>query len=191
MTRFGQTPSQTAGPFFHLRLGGSEQHRLVEPGASGAIRIEGRVRDGEGAAVVDALIEIWQADSEGRYAHPSDRWPHERGRFTGFGRAQSDPKTGLYAFETRKPGRVAAPGGGLQAPHASLVVFARGLLGHLYSRVYFDDELAANAVDPVLSAVDADRRGTLVAVREGAGEPAVYRHDIVLAGPGETVFFDV
>ncbi|HEY4012583.1 MAG TPA: protocatechuate 3,4-dioxygenase subunit alpha [Polyangiaceae bacterium] len=191
MTRLLQTPSQTAGPFFHLRLGGAHQHRLVEPGSSGAIRIEGRVLDGEGAPVVDALIEIWQADAEGRYVHPADRWPREPGCFTGFGRAQTDPKTGVYVFETRKPGRVPGAGGGLQAPHASLVVFARGLLGHLYSRVYFDDEAAANAVDPVLSSVRADRRGTLVAVRDGRGDPPAYRHDIVLQGPGETVFFDV
>ena len=191
MTGQRQTPSQTAGPFFHLRLGGPDQHRLSDARTAGAIRIEGRVVDGDRQPVGDALIELWQADAEGRYLHPADLWPNDRGPFTGFGRACTDPKTGEYSFETTKPGRVRGPHGGLQAPHASLVVVARGLLGHLYTRVYFEDEPDANEEDPVLSSVAQDRRSTLVAARLVREGPPAYRHDIVLHGADETVFFDV
>ncbi len=191
MTLLLQTPSQTAGPFFHLRLGGPNQHRLVDEGSDGAIRIEGRVLDGERQPVGDALIELWQADAEGRYLHPADRWPRGAERFTGFGRACTDRESGQYAFETQKPGRVRAPHGGWQAPHATLVIFARGLLGHLYTRVYFEDESTENEDDPVLSSVVEERRPTLVAARLVREGPPTYRHDIVLHGPDETVFFDV
>jgi protocatechuate 3,4-dioxygenase alpha subunit len=199
VTRAGQTPSQTVGPFFHLRLGGADEHRLWPREAPGALRLEGRVLDGEGQPVVDALVELWQADAEGRFCHPHDRWPRRAGDFTGFGRAATDSKTGRYAFETLRPGRVrASPRTPLQAPHLSLTLFARGLLGHLFTRVYFDDEVAANAEDPVLLRVRPDRRSTLVATRiDGEASEAahregrVYRHDLVLQGPDETVFFDV
>ena len=136
---------------------------------------------------------LWQADAEGRYCHPRDRWPPARGGFTGFGRSATDAE-GAYAFETQKPGRVrAGPGdgkGALQAPHASLVVLARGLLAHLYTRVYFADEAEANAGDPVLAQVPPARRRTLIAVR-APGSALIYRHDVVLQGADETVFFNV
>ncbi|MBV9945993.1 MAG: protocatechuate 3,4-dioxygenase subunit alpha [Myxococcales bacterium] len=195
MSRRDQTPSQTVGPFFHMRLGGAQENRLCAPAVAGALRLEGRVLDGEGQPVGDALLEVWQADGDGRFCHPLDRWPPEPGRFTGFGRATTNAKTGAYAFETRKPGRVRDAAGAWQAPHLSVVVFARGLLGHLYTRVYFDDEVRPNAEDPVLSSVPPERRRTLVASRVTAGSPGdvpdVYRHDLVLQGEGETVFFDV
>ena len=136
------------------------------------------------------MIEIWQADVEGHYAHPSDRWPMATGGFTGFGRATTDV-LGAFAFETSKPGRVRGPGDRLQAPHASLTIVARGLLGHLYTRVYFGDEPASNAEDPVLSAVAAERRKTLIAARGTREGVPAYHFDIVLSGPDETVFFDV
>jgi protocatechuate 3,4-dioxygenase alpha subunit len=189
MSRLGQTPSQTVGPFFHMRLGEPAPGRLVAPGARGAIRIEGRVLDGGREPVADALVELWQADAEGRYCHPHDRWPPTRGGFTGFGRSATDAE-GAYVFETQKPGRVRARDGALQAPHASLVVMARGLLAHLFTRVYFDDEVAANAEDPVLLQVPPARRRTLIAVRAPGSAP-IYRHDLVLQGADETVFFDV
>jgi len=188
------------GPFFHLRLGGRGQEALVAPGTPGAIRIEGRVLDGQGEPVPDALIELWQADAAGRYCHPRDLWPPTRGGFTGFGRATTDGG-GAYAFETLKPGRVhdggdpptaALPGPAgphaQAAPHVSLVVFARGLLAHLHTRVYFDDEAEDNARDPVLALVPPERRRTLIAAHIS---PVAYRHDLVLQGAGETVFFDL
>jgi protocatechuate 3,4-dioxygenase alpha subunit len=191
MSRLGQTPSQTVGPFFHMQLGEPAPGLLVPPGTHGAIRIEGRVLDGGGEPVDDALVELWQADAEGRYCHPRDRWPPARGGFACFGRSATSAE-GAYAFETQKPGRVPTGDGDgtLQAPHASLIVLARGLLAHLYTRVYFEDEAAANAEDPVLAQVPPARRRTLIAVR-APGSAAIYRHDLVLQGAGETVFFDV
>jgi protocatechuate 3,4-dioxygenase alpha subunit len=195
MSRLGQTPSQTVGPFFHMRLGEPAPSLLVPPGTRGAIRIEGRVLDGGGDPVDDALVELWQADAEGRYCHPRDRWPPARGGFTGFGRSATSAE-GAYVFDTLKPGRVRSGAGAgdgkraLQAPHVSLIVLARGLLAHLYTRVYFEDEAAANAEDPVLAQVPPARLRTLIAVR-APGSAAIYRHDVVLQGADETVFFDV
>jgi protocatechuate 3,4-dioxygenase alpha subunit len=170
------TPSQTVGPFFNIGLPG-DRTEVVAPGTDGAVRIEGVVYDAEGP-VVDALIEIWQAAPSGRYDEPG---------FAGFGRAETDPQDGSYAFTTVKPGRVPGPDGALQAPHILVSVFARGLLKRLATRVYFEDEAEANAADPVLGAVDPGRRDTLVARREGN----TYRFDVRLQGHGETVFFDV
>jgi protocatechuate 3,4-dioxygenase alpha subunit len=183
------TPSQTVGPFFNIGLPG-DQSEMVEPGAEGAIVIHGVVYDGQGAPVLDALVELWQANPAGRYDHPDDRRedvPLTEG-FRGFGRAETDPQDGSFSFTTLKPGRVPAPGGGLQAPHIAVSVLARGLLKRLATRIYFADEPQANSEDPVLASVEADRRPTLMAEPDGRGG---YSFDVRLQGEGETVFFDV
>jgi protocatechuate 3,4-dioxygenase, alpha subunit len=183
------TPSQTVGPFFFDGLLGTPQNVLVEPGtAADHIRVEGRVLDGSGGVVGDAMIEIWQADAQGHYRHPADAWgPDSETGFTGFGRSGTD-ESGHYWFETIKPGPVPLEGGGLQAPHLNVHVFARGLLDHLTTRMYFSDE-DANDSDPLLGTVEAARRSTLIAERQQR-EGIVYVFDIVLQGDGETVFFD-
>jgi protocatechuate 3,4-dioxygenase alpha subunit len=161
---------------------------VVPQGTPGSIWVRGRLTDGAGEPVTDGMVETWQADAEGRFNHPDDpRGPGEQPGFRGFGRSLTD-ETGEYAVLTVKPGRVpAASGDGLQAPHVDVTVFARGLLKHLVTRLYFGDE-ASNAEDPVLALVgDAHRRDTLVAARTDDG----YRFDIRLQGEGETVFFDV
>ena len=181
------TPSQTVGPFFAILVPERGRLRLRADGASGVpIRVEGTVRDGKGAAVADALVEIWQADAAGRYHHPDDpRNGPPDASLTGFGRIHTDA-AGCFAVETIKPGRV--PGsGGPQAPHLVVGLFARGLVARLVTRIYFDDE-PSNAGDPILALVPADRRPTLVAASRGDG---AYRFDIALQGPHETVFFDV
>jgi protocatechuate 3,4-dioxygenase, alpha subunit len=194
----GITPSQTVGPFFKYGLtpGGKYDWNdaftgnLVTPDASGErIRVEGRVFDGEGQPVPDAMLEIWQADSQGRYADPQDKRALPNTKFRGFGRVGTDTN-GAYAFDTIKPGVVPDPDGKLQAPHLLLAVFARGMLRHLYTRIYFDGE-AANGSDPVLALVPSDRRATLIATREPGNGNAVYKLDLRLQGAGETVFFDV
>ena len=188
-----QTPSQTVGPYFSYGLtpkqygypfaelvGGD----LLTPDTEGEhIRIEGCVYDANGDKVSDALIEIWQADSLGRYAHPAD----PRGSntsFKGFGRmgTGTDPEQ-RFIFDTVKPGSVDAA----QAPHISVIVMMRGLLTHTFTRIYFSDEAAANAEDPVLNSVEQGRRHTLIAKRHGS----VYKFDIRMQGDDETVFFDV
>lgn len=182
------TPSQTVGPFFNIGLPG-DQAELVHAGAEGAVRVEGVVYDGEGAPVVDALVEVWQACPSGRYDHPDDPrrdLPVPDG-FRGFGRVETDPGDGSFSFVTLKPGSVPGPAGAMQAPHLMVSILARGLLKRLATRLYFEDEPEANAADPVLSAVDPGRRDTLVARRDGDA----YRFDVRLQGDGETVFFDV
>jgi protocatechuate 3,4-dioxygenase alpha subunit len=187
----GLTPSQTVGPFFHDALLRPDAHcqLLVAPGTSGErIRVEGRVLDGDGLGVPDALVELWQANSHGCYVHPADT----RGlpldpAFSGYGRTGSDAE-GRFWFETIRPGPVPFDESTLQAPHLSLTIFARGLLNHLFTRLYFADE-PANASDPILLRVPAGRRHTLIAERSEQGT-AIYRLDIVLQGPGETVFFN-
>ena len=182
------TPSQTVGPFFIIGLPFEGDERLVEEDAPGALRIEGIVFDGDGVPVDDAVVEIWQANRGGRYAHPEDTRedvPLEDG-FSGHGRCGTDV-SGRYRFVTVKPGPVPAPGGGLQAPHIEVSVLARGLLKRLATRIYFPDEAEANETDPVLSALDPERRDTLVARDDGG----VLRFDIRLQGEAETVFFDV
>lgn len=190
MRRLGQTPSQTVGPFFGMKL---KTSNVLAGGATSGqrIRIEGVVWDGDRHPIEDALIEIWQANSHGRYRHPADRrdLPLDEG-FTGFGRAESEPGTGAYRFETIKPGRVPDARGRLQAPHISMVVFARGMLNHSFTRMYFADE-EANRDDPVLARVAPERRLTLLARRIEAGPPPVYRFDVRFQGDDETVFFDV
>lgn len=186
-----QTPSQTVGPYFAYGLT-AEQYgypntqiasgRMAGDGVAGTrIRIEGAVYDADGKTVPDAMIEFWQADSTGHVA--AGKAAGNAG-FTGFGRqgtgAEPDHR---FIFETVKPGRVDAE----QAPHILVVVFLRGLLSHLYTRIYFDDEGSANAADPVLQSVPEDRRQTLIAANRGDH----YRFDIRLQGTDETVFFDV
>lgn len=193
----GLTPSQTVGPFFAYGLTPNGEYQwndvftnnLITPDVTGEqIRIEGQVFDGDGAPVPDSMLEIWQADSQGRFADPQDKRALPNAAFKGFGRCGANPK-GEFAFDTIKPGQVPGPDGKLQAPHILMAVFARGMLLQLYTRIYFDDEAERNAADPVLALVPADRRDTLIARRSGNGK--VYRFDIRLQGEGETVFFQV
>ena len=187
----GITPSQTVGPFFAFVLtphdyGGRPLFSadLATPDAAGErIRIEGYVLDGAGEPVPDAMLELWQADGAGRYPG------RDRGNagFNGFGRTELD-SNGFYAFNTVRPGPVAEPDGRVQAPHANLGIFARGLLKRLFTRVYFEGE-PANAADPVLALAPPERRSTLIASRHERGGGTVYRFDIRLQGEGETVFF--
>ena len=151
------------------------------------IRVEGKVFDGDGAPIPDCMLEIWQADSQGRFADPQDKRALPNATFRGFGRCGTDAN-GAYAFDTIKPGAVPDPDGKPQAPHLLLAVFARGMLRHLYTRIYFGGE-AGNSGDPVLTLVPADRRATLIAQRKPGN--AVYSLDIRLQGDGETVFFDM
>jgi len=195
-----QTPSQTIGPFFAYGLTPKDYGRhgiasnvlTTKETLGERVTIEGRVLDGAGDPVPDAMIEIWQANSAGRYAHPADRREEvaRDDNFQGFGRAHTGDDGGFY-FETIKPGRVPGPGNSLQAPHVGVIVFARGMLSHAYTRLYFSDETAANEEDPLLGAIEADRRGTLIAAREDLDSGLVYRFDILLQGERETVFLDV
>jgi protocatechuate 3,4-dioxygenase, alpha subunit len=179
------TPSQTVGPYFGLKLGGNTV--LAGPEANGErIRIEGQVFDGDGTFVEDALVEIWQADAGGRYPQLDNRSPG----FTGFGRVETDPTTGMYWFETIKPGRVPDPEGELQAPHLVMVVQGRGMLRPVFTRLYFSDEMEANKVDLILGMVPPERRSTLFADPVRSEDRKVYRFDVRLQGAGETVFFD-
>ena len=201
-----ETPSQTAGPYVHIGLiphqAGFDifdrnfSHVLATDATKGErIRIEGTVFDATGAAVRDALIEIWQANAAGRYNHPLDRQIDKAidDSFRGWGRTGSDFQTGLYAFETIKPGRVAGRAGrGLMAPHVNFWIVARGINTGLNTRMYFADEEAANATDPVLRMVEPEkRRSSLIAPRTSRGAVTVYTFDIYLQGERETVFFDV
>ena len=151
------------------------------------IRIEGRVLDGEGNVLPDALIETWQADGEGRYAHPADGRPPASNSFRGFGRCPT-AKDGTYHIATVKPGGVPGPSGTMQAPHLNVSVLARGVLKRLFTRIYFAGD-PANASDPILALVPADRRDTLMA-KPDPKAPNVFRFDIRLQGADETVFFD-
>jgi protocatechuate 3,4-dioxygenase alpha subunit len=191
-----QTPSQTVGPYFTMRLSAEGENVLTTPETLGQrIRIEGHVFDGDRKHIEDALIELWQADSAGRYHHPADDRvdvPLDPA-FNGFGRCASDFKTGAYSFLTIKPGPVPHPAGGMQAPHVSLTIQARGMLNPTFTRVYFSDESAANAGDPVLLSVPDARRSTLIAERIDDTDSSVptYRFDIRYQGDDETAFFDV
>ncbi len=185
------TPSQTVGPFFAYSLLGEDRSELVPPDHPSAVRIIGTVYDGAGEVVPDAMIEVWQANAYGRYAHPEDDrddLPLDE-KFEGFGRLGSDPD-GTFSFVTVKPGPVpGADGISMQAPHIAVSVFARGLLKRLVTRIYFPDEEEANAGDPVLLSVeDPQLRETLVARDEG---DAILRFDIHLQGDRQTAFFDV
>jgi protocatechuate 3,4-dioxygenase, alpha subunit len=195
----GITPSQTIGPFAAPCLTPNEQGKttyawlqlvngnLVTPDAVGdRIRIEGKMFDGQGVPVDGILFEIWQADGQGRFAHPRD--PRRTNTsFKGFGRVESN-MDGSFAFDTVKPGRVPGPNGTMQAPHIVVAIHMRGVLSHLFTRIYFSDE-ASNAEDPILQLVPADRRDTLIAKRDASG--AVYRIEFRIQGDRETVFFDL
>ncbi len=189
----GVTPSQTVGPFFAYVLTPAAYgypeiatNVVATPDAAGErIRLEGYVIDGGGDAVPDAMLEIWQADGDGRYAMADGT---ANGAFTGFGRTELDAN-GFFAFETVKPGSVPGPGGSPQAPHINLGIFARGLLKRLFTRVYLDGE-PLNGQDPILALVPPGRRGTLVSDRTMRGDRVVHTVTIRLQGEGETVFFE-
>jgi protocatechuate 3,4-dioxygenase, alpha subunit len=187
------TSSQTVGPFFAPALLREDARRnvLTRPDTVGErIRIEGRVLDGDGVPVPDALIEIWQANAQGRYNHTADQGAAQLdSSFLGFGRSGT-AEDGSYWFETVKPGLVPFDSERMQAPHICATVFSRGLLNHLVTRLYFEDE-PGNALDPVLQCVPNDRRATLLARREARGTVVVYRFDIVLQGADETAFFNL
>ncbi len=202
---FAETASQTAGPFVHIGLApatcGIDSLAplvgpvLVQPETRGErIRIEGIVYDGSGTPVRDAVIEIWQANAAGRYAHAGDLQTAKPldPAFRGWGRACCDAQTGLYQFDSIKPGVVTGRKGQPMAPHISLWIVARGINLGLHTRLYFSDEAAANAADPVLNLIEwTVRRSTLVAAREQREGVTVYRFDIRLQGEAETVFFDI
>ena len=189
---FVPTGSQTVGPYFHLGLarGGSEAGKLAAPDAQGEhIRLAIRVLDAEGAGVPDAMIELWQADANGKYDHPEDpqgKVPDPA--FVGYGRLPSD-KDGKLLFETVRPGRAAGVDGALQAPHINVHIFSRGILRHVSTRIYFAGE-PANAEDAILRLVPEARRDTLMA-RPDPQQPGTWVIDFRLCGEGETVFFDV
>jgi len=189
-TDLGLTGSQTVGPYASIGLTSELiTQYVVDPSDARAIRIHGTLRDGAGEPVPDGIIEIWQANAAGRYAHETDdrnEVPLEEG-FRGFGRSGTVDGGG-FEFVTVKPGRVPWPGGGLQAPHLAVGVFARGLLKRVVTRMYFPDETSANDEDPILSRLDAQARATLVAVPEPDG---TLRFDIRLQGAGHTTFFAV
>jgi protocatechuate 3,4-dioxygenase, alpha subunit len=181
------TPSQTIGPFFAVGLPWPDGPDVVADGSPGACWIGGRVLDGAGDPVPDALVETWQADPQGRFAHPDDpRGPAAPG-FRGFGRCPTDAE-GRWAVRTVKPGPLPGLGGGVEAPHLNVSVFARGLLGRLVTRVYFPDEPEANAADPLLGSIpDRAVRDRLVAVADGDR----LRFDIHLQGDQETPFLAI
>ncbi len=184
------TSSQTIGPYLHIGLTWLVTDNLTAPGVTGdKVTIEGIVADGDGKPVNDAIIEIWQANAHGKYAHPEDTQdkPLEAG-FKGFGRVPTDDQ-GRFRFTTIKPGRVPAPGGGAQAPHINVTIFMRGILKHMITRIYFPGD-GANAEDAVLNSVPAKRRATLVA-KPISGRGDTLEWNVVLQGDGETVFFDV
>jgi protocatechuate 3,4-dioxygenase alpha subunit len=183
------TTWQTVGPYFRIGLQWLFKENLVGPDVAGEpIEIVGRVLDADGQPVPDAMLELWQANSQGRYAHPEDTQekPIEKG-FQGFGRIPT-AEDGSFHFTTVKPGRVPGPADKLQAPHIVVSVFMRGLLRRLITRIYFPDE-PANSEDYALALVEPSRRATLIA-RESAGREGLLEWDVVLQGPDETVFFD-
>lgn len=204
-----ETASQTAGPYVHIGLSpgaaGFDIYRhelggqIAAPDTPGnRITIEGLVTDGTRAPVKDVLLEAWQADASGIYPHPEDpRSGQVAAGFRGWGRIITDFETGLWRFDTIKPGAVMGRNGRLQAPHINLWIVARGINIGLNTRLYFDDESEANAADPVLNLIEQEhRRKTLIARRavlagaQSGGLP-VYRFDIRLQGEEETVFFDI
>jgi protocatechuate 3,4-dioxygenase alpha subunit len=185
-----QTGSQTVGPFFQDALIAGGEHILVDERTAGQrIEIEGTVYDGDGAPVPDALVEIWQPDARGFFQHPADpnhaqADPH----FRGFGRSDTT-NGGQFRFVTIKPGAIARADESTHAPFVNVRIFARGMLIHAVTRLYFADE-PANQDDPILGAIDPARRQTLLARRLDRGGLPCYQFDIHLQGAGETVFFD-
>ena len=199
-----ETPSQTAGPYVHI---GTNPNRvdiaglwsedlgasMVAPGTRGRrIVITGRIFDGTGKAVRDALVELWQADADGLHNSTEERRGEADPSFRGWGRQPTDPISGEFRFLTIKPGCVPWRDGTSMAPHITVWIVARGINLGLHTRLYFDDEPEANAVDPVLARIDPSRVVTLLAIHSGeeSGMP-VYRFDVCLQGQAETVFLDV
>jgi protocatechuate 3,4-dioxygenase, alpha subunit len=187
-----QTPSQTVGPFFHYGLFTRDNlNILVTDETQGKrILIKGQVTDGAGSPVPDAMLEIWQADSQGFYNHAADP-NHARAdqNFGYFGRADT-VNNGVYTFKTVKPGSVPYDANQIQAPHINVRVFSRGILIHAYTRLYFADEAEANQNDPILKLVPEERRQTLIALPQETGDLTTYCFNIVLQGENETVFFN-
>jgi protocatechuate 3,4-dioxygenase alpha subunit len=183
------TAAQTVGPYVRIGFERFSIEDLAPAGVSGErITLSGRITDGDGAPVNDGIVEIWQANAHGKYAHPEDAQDKPvEALFRGFGRSLTDADGG-YRFATIKPGRVPGPGGAQQAPHIAVTIFMRGLLKHLITRVYFADD-PANAQDPVLNLVPAERRATLIA-RRSATDKGVFEWNVRLQGRDETVFFD-
>lgn len=202
LTYLKETPSQTAGPYVHIGLApGAAGFDIYErelgwdiagPNAAGErIRVEGLVIDGTGSPVKDVMLEAWQANAAGQYAHPEGGGAVEAG-FRGWGRVITDFATGEWGFDTVKPGTVPGRNVTTQAPHINLWIVARGINVGLNTRLYFDDEAEANASDPVLNLIEWERRrGTLLAKRTERDGQVVYRFDIRLQGEEETVFFDI
>lgn len=181
------TPSQTIGPFLHICLPWADGPYLVAEGTPGAVWITGRLTDGAEEPVPDGLVEVWQADPDGRFDHPDDpRGAVPRDGFRGFGRCATDAD-GRFGFRTVKPGPLPAEDGLVEAPHLDVSVFARGLLRQLVTRLYFPDETTANAADPVLAGLPPTDRASLVAEPDSGG----LRFDIRLRGECETPFFAV
>ena len=197
-----ESPSQTAGPYVHIGLApgaaGFDIYKrelgwdIAGPNAKGErIRVEGVVIDGTGSPIKDVLIEAWQANADGHYAHPEGGGPVEDG-FRGWGRVITDFDTGEWGFDTVKPGPVMGRNGRMMAPHINLWIVARGINIGLNTRLYFSDEAAANAADPVINLIEWERRRkTLIAQRTERDGKAVYRFDIRVQGEDETVFFDL
>ena len=177
MTAFPATPGQTIGPFYGYALPYDGDHELVRPSHPGAVRLHGRVLDGQGEPVPDALLEIWQADSAGRVVQEQGSLHRDGYTFTGWGRADTD-NNGCYSFTTIEPGQVDG-----KAPFVAMTVFARGLLDRLFTRIYLPDHPLL-AADPLLASLPDDRRGTLIAGRDQDG--LVF--DVILHGDRETVF---
>jgi protocatechuate 3,4-dioxygenase alpha subunit len=190
--RLRQTPSQTVGPFFGVGLAPRSEFQSVladDQSAGDRIRVEGRVFDGAGNPIGDALIEVWQANAHGRYRHALDSGPAPLDpHFVGFGRAATNPR-GEFVIDTIKPGAVRGPNGQWQAPHLNITLFARGMLVHAFTRMYLPDDERTGS-DPVLATVTPARRWTLIAERTDRGGQVVYCWDIHLQGDSETVFFD-
>lgn len=196
-----ETPSQTAGPYVHIgctpNFSGINGLYSEDPGSvmvnektlGKRITIRGSVHDGTGVPLKDALVEIWQADAAGLYPSPRETRGQADSNFSGWGRSPGDMESGEFVFETIKPGPVPYPDGRIQAPHVTFWIVARGINIGLHTRLYFDDEQAANAQDPILSRIEHRQRlDTLIAKSESSG---VYRFDIHLQGPVETIFFDM
>jgi protocatechuate 3,4-dioxygenase alpha subunit len=174
------------GPFLAIGLTWADGPFVVPVDSPGAIRISGQVFDGAGEPVPDAIIETWQADAHGRFAHPDDPRGGSTSTFRGFGRCATDDE-GVYAIVTVKPGPLPTGDGSTEAPHIDVSIFARGLLDRLVTRIYFPDEAEANQGDPLLTSLPESARATLVAVLDGDS----LRFDIRLQGPGETAFFEL
>ena len=183
------TANQTVGPFLHIGLAWLNTDRIAAASVQGErVTIQGRVLDGDGVGVSDGMIEIWQANAHGKYAHPEDRQKKPvSGGFNGFGRIPTNAR-GSFRFTTIKPGSVPGPGGAPQAPHLVVAVFMRGSLKHLATRIYFPGE-PANAKDPILKLVPPARRETLIA-RKVVRRKGLLEWNVILQGRGETVFFD-